>query len=210
MSAPADLRRAVAIHEAAHAVLASVTEQSWRYVTLRPRNPRSYGHVVFRDGRSVDDVWENHVPIAFAGIIAEDLVFGGPSGGSDLMRRRLVRDHGRADLAEARDMVRHAWTRNRQDPAWCATLIYPEWSATDLAIHLWEQAVWLAISWSVAIAEVGERLLVSPRAITAAEVNAVVDAVDPDTVDLPLPEHWARPWFLDHTRLQWEPKAVAA
>lgn len=209
-------REATAYHEAGHAVADAVAELRFRYVTLRPRNGDA-GHVMQADcGLPDRGQWLDVAAGSCAGIIAEDLYLSDHAWMAELrprdeLRRILTLDAGGHDLRYVRDVAGYAWVRHQHEPGWSATPIEPEHSIADLATAAWQRAVQLVLRHADAVAELARMLLGSRRAITWRQVREIVADHEPHP-DLPEDQLQAEglwhPWFLDHSRLQWTPRAA--
>lgn len=215
MIVEADHREATAYHEAGHGVLDVVTGQRFRYITLRPRDPRHGGHVM--PARSPRwGAWRDEAAASFAGIIAEDLYWSELSTwwlvgvGRETLRKGLVQDAGRTDMRMARDTVRSAWARQRTDPGYSLTLVNPAWSVRDMAEVAWRHAVLTVVAHGEAAAVLAELLLTQSHAVTWGQACEIVSGceVAEVAVEHPLMANLLHPWFLDHSRLSWEPKGA--
>lgn len=211
MITAADYREAIAYHEAGHGVLDVVTGQRFRYITLQPRDRAHAGHVMV-DCAPKWGSWRNEAASLFAGIIAEDLWWSemGPPTLTEERRRILTQDAGRTDMRNARDVVRLAWARQRANPRYSLTLVNPAWSVRDMAVQAWRHAVLTVAAHGEAVSASAELLLTQSHAVTWAQAREIVAGCEvaevpvehPSLVDL------LRPWFLDHSRLSWEPKGA--
>lgn len=153
-----------AVHEAGHAVVATLTGIAVRYATLAPRT--GGGAVVLRPRRAGFPA-QDSVAISCAGIIAQDVA------GTD-ERWDIAEMSGAGDIRNIRDDAQ-LWHAAASDGA----------TVLDLINRSWVMAFDLIIDNYGAVLAVAERLLLSNKALTGPEIRACINGaptVQPDDV----------------------------
>lgn len=202
-----DEREATAAHEAGHAVAAVVLGCPIRYVSLRPRDPDSAGHVMIRWRDDRRPQWLPDLVVAAAGMVAEDAWRFGDD-------RHITVAGGRGDLRQMQRLARYAWHRAHPDDEYEYELdppIDPAWTVRDIATHAWRQAHLLLLEHSDAMWTVAEELLDSARALPGARVRQLVGedgiqhvtGLDDDPDQLRAAIQQVDFWAADYSRLAW-------
>lgn len=198
-------REAVAYHEAGHGVLHVLADQQFRYITLRPRDKNLAGHVVC-DQLSDPRKWRTEVAALFAGLIAEDIWWGGLGTVTDhdARRRDLVRHAASTDILLARDELRYVLESRRTEPT-CLPMVDPSWTVREMAIEAWRHAVLTVVANAAAVDWLAALLLTSSRAVTWNQARTVVAGSNPVEISEFDPDiaHLLHPWFLDHCEFDW-------
>jgi hypothetical protein len=200
-----DEREATAWHEAGHAVAAAALGRPVRYVSLRPRDRDTAGHVMLRWSDERNPLWLPDMIITAAGMVAEDWLRCGED-------RWDTAAGGRDDLHELRGQARYTWYRAhpddghdyRLDPA-----VDASWGVRDIAIHAWRQTHLLLVQHGDALREVAEELAASPRAMPGRRVRELVaqagtTAEDDDFEQLRANLALIDFWPAEHSRLRWD------
>ncbi|MFI9553137.1 M50 family metallopeptidase [Nonomuraea endophytica] len=175
----------VAIHEAGHAVVASLTGITVRYATLASRD--GGGIVVLRPRRTGFPAQES-IAISCAGMIAQDVA------GTD----------ERWDIAEMSDAgdIRHIRADAR---AWHAAS--DGVTVLDLITRSWAMAFDLVLDNYGAVLAVAERLLLSSKALTGPEIRACINGA-PTIRPHPVPADGHTFWIPRYSSLRsWGPAA---
>lgn len=192
-----DERYVVAVHEAGHAVAATVTGWRFRYVTLAPRSDAA-GHVVPRGVPGSKPQWEPDLIVTAAGMLAEHLLAGeDPS--------MVAADNGGLgnDLRLFRDGCRWAYQRARDERWTLSPAIDPAWSVRDIAEHAWRESAALVVRYRAAVYAVANALYVHST-LRDAQVRAFV-ASEP-LHDRPRSVEF---WPAQYSRLVWRPAGRA-
>lgn len=153
----------LALHEAAHAVVAIQTGISVRYATVAARS--GGGRVVLRNRRS-GWPWMGTLATFAAGAIVEDV--------ADRANRYAIADDSADDIEAIRAIARQ-WCRERSDAA----------TVLDLVTRAWATAFNLVIEHYGAILAVAEQLLVDRSAVTGVQVRqhvATAGQVRPESI----------------------------
>ncbi len=196
---PLDDRTALAIHEAAHAVVAVRFALPIVRVTLNARTRDHQGHVVLRDSAVARPIWDL-MAFSAAGPIAEDIARGGRDrrGGTWRGAADLEYLHGDAVL------VQDAFREGRPERGLPQTA-----SVQQIAETAWAHAYRLVIDNWGAIVAVSAALLNARRALTGAKVRAIADSAASVT---PLPTaHLAETfWPPQYTGRMWAERTGGA
>jgi hypothetical protein len=204
---PEVYRRATAHHEAGHAVLSVVFGLRFRYVTLRPRDRSRAGHVL-SEGLSFWWNWHAEAAVLFGGVIAEDLwwIRCGPVTFDGDRRAVLTQKAGREDMRHARDLLREALERDDWRTASSLAVVPPPWTVQRMATQAWEHAVRTLLAYDQAVCDMADLLLAQRRAVTWAQAQEIVTSCKPRAVREAVVDRFADSWFLDHSRLRWQPR----
>lgn len=163
MEAPDLDQISVAVHEAGHAVVATLTSIAVRYATLASRD--GWGVVVIRPRRTGFPAQES-IAVSCAGLIAQDVA------GTD-HRGNIVEMSDDGDITHIRTYAR-AWHAASDGV-----------TVLDLITRSWAMAFDLVVNNYGAVLAVAERLLTSSRALTGPEIRTCINAastVRPDSV----------------------------
>lgn len=206
-------------HEAGHAIVGVANGLSIRYISLKPLSKDAAAHVVLDNPYSAvsKGKWEALASSCAAGIIAQWIHLGDTHWPDvehdDGVRnwwtvdlcKHLTRHCGRTDLKLVRRWCMAAYWKNAFGDR-SETLVPPDALPVDLAVQAWRHAVWtLATHWD-AVEELAEALYDSTRKVTSREVRGILDEHRPDLEAIEdVPEHFLKPWFLEHSRLKWTP-----
>ncbi len=174
-----------AVHEAGHAVVATLTGLAVRYATLAARGG---GALVVLRGRRSGFPPKESIAVSCAGMIAQDIA------GTD-ERWDIAQDSHAGDVTDIRADAR-AWHAKIGD-ATVQAIIEQSWAlAFDVVVDNYG-----------AVLAVAERLLDSRKALTGPEIRACVNAAPtarPDQV----PADGRTFWLPDHSSLRnWGPAA---
>jgi len=145
-------KESIAIHEAGHAVVATITGITVRYATLAPRD--GGGMVVLRPRRTGFPARES-IAISCAGMIAQDVA------GEE--RWFIVEESDPGDVANIRDDARR-WHAASEGV-----------TVLDLITQAWEVAYDLIVNHYGAVLAVAERLMTSRTALTGPEIRTCID-----------------------------------
>lgn len=188
-----DLRKkmlpVVAIHEAAHAVAGQRHDMSMRYVTLSPRDNKSWGHVIPIQ-RKRPYHCHHIMPTYGAGALAQDIATG-------CQHRGGIVKGAQSDLVEVRDCARlvHAAQRAGADTGMD---LPPRATVRKIAEVAWADAYRIVTSEYGAILAVADALLNTRRALTQADCRRIIDGAD--RVEPPPVAHLAESfwpaWFM--------------
>lgn len=177
-------RLQTAVHEAGHAVVATLTGFSVEYATIAAR--RAAGAVMLRPRRR----WPHHetVAISCAGMVAEDVVDTGD-------RWEIVEASHSGDVTEIRDGARR-WHATRPDDSTVLGLIGEAWAtAYDLVTGHYG-----------AVLDVTARLLTSRKTLTGREIKTLIAAAPTVTPPPPLTDDGRTFWVPPYTSLRsWGP-----
>lgn len=210
------VRAETCFHEAGHAVVSVARGIPIDYISLRPRHSDYAAHVVsslcshamaFHRGD-----WESLGAIQSAGILAQWIHISNrawPDDPGENTQRLLTRHCGRTDLKDLRQTCLRAWSMQRayaDSEDWSTTPIKADAMPVDLAVQAWRGAITTLAEYWDAVENLAEVLYDSPRKVTYRTVREIVEDCTPDheTV-VELPDEFFHPWFLDHSRLKWEP-----
>lgn len=209
-------RELTAYHEGSHGVTAAALRCPFRYITMRPRSRNLAGAV--KNTRSTDNQlyrlgkWREDAAWSMASAVIEDLWY--ESWRHDYLtdvklqakiRRGIVQYDCGHDLKIARDSIKYAWAREAWDPGWASTPINHERDTVkSMAIDAWQLAVWTVARYWSSIDVLAQTLLIANTAVQWSTVRDLVSDEGPnDNVELPI--DYIRPWFLEHSRLRWDP-----
>lgn len=191
----------VAVHEAAHAILAVRCGWPIRYVTLNSRTPGSIAHVQLPGYEAETSAWDD-LAVSAAGPIAHDIVTGGGdrpfiSTGAkndfELMHGAacVIRDAYRAGARPKRGLSRRSTLQAIAEVGWTAAhrTVVADWGA---------------------VLAVADALLGSRRAVTGRDVRLLIERAEtapPPANAGPAGTFWP-PWF--QPRDWWTPAAAGA
>lgn len=161
------VRPIVAIHEAAHVVVGQRHDMSLRYVTLSPRDGKSWGHVIPVQ-RKRPYHCHHIMPTYAAGAIAQDIA-------TRCQHRGGIVKGAQSDLVEVRDcarLVRQAQRRGEDT----GMDLPPNATVRKIAEVAWVDAYRIVTAEYGAILAIADALLSTSRAITQADCRRIIAA----------------------------------